>query len=149
MRIKQHGFTMIEVLIAMVILAIGLLGVAGVQSLSLKSANNSNTRSLITMHAGEIVERMRANMPGVEDGQYNSITAAGSGSSCSPSCSPAQLASRDAYEWITNLQQDVPSAQAKLTYSGGMAVVTIDWTERDLGNDAVKQSYTLRARIDQ
>lgn len=140
---------MIEVLVALLILAVGLLGVAGTQSLALKSTTNSNTRSMVTMHAQEIAERMRANMPAVKDGHYDDISSAGSQSSCNPGCSSEELASLDRYEWITNLQEDVPSATASVTYSNGMAEIQIDWTERDLGNDAEPKTYTLRARIDQ
>ena len=70
----QRGLTMVEVLVAMLIFAIGLLGVAGMQSLALKSTDNSNMRSLVNIHAYEIVERMRANMTAVENGQYSSIS---------------------------------------------------------------------------
>ncbi|MEX0605220.1 MAG: type IV pilus modification protein PilV [Marinobacter sp.] len=145
----QQGLTMIEVLIAMLIFAIGLLGVAGMQSLALKSSDNSNIRSLVNIHAYEIVERMRANMPAVRGGKYNSIAGASTSTNCSPSCTPNQLAAWDASEWYANLQADVPSATGAVIYANGMATVTINWTERSLGNDSEAQIYTLQARIDQ
>ncbi|WP_166266455.1 type IV pilus modification protein PilV [Marinobacter caseinilyticus] len=145
----QRGLSMIEVLIAMLIFAIGLLGVAGMQSLALKSTNNSNVRSLVNIHAYEIVERMRANMGAVETGQYNSVTAISGATNCLPSCTPTNLAAWDADEWLQNLQADIPGATGSVNYAGGIAAVTINWTERGLGNDAEAQTYTLRARIDQ
>lgn len=145
----QAGVTMIEVLIALLIFAIGLLGVAGMQTLALKSTNNSNARTLINMHAYEIAERMRANMPAAQDGKYDGISAVGGVTDCRPSCTPTQLAALDGDEWITNLQSDVPSATASVAYANGTASITINWTERGLGSDTENQSYTLRARIDQ
>ena len=68
---------------------------------------------------------------------------------CLPSCSPAQLAAWDADEWLQNLQADIPSASGSVAYANGIATVTINWTERSLGTDALAQSYTLQARIDQ
>jgi type IV pilus assembly protein PilV len=146
---RQQGFTMIEVLVALLIFAIGLLGVAGMQSLALKSSNNSNIRSLVNIHAYEIAERMRANMPAVQSGQYNSISGASTATSCLPSCTPNQLASWDASEWHTNLQADIPSATGAVSYANGIATVTINWTELTLANDTEAQTYSLQARIDQ
>lgn len=145
----QAGVTMIEVLIALLIFAIGLLGVAGMQTLALKSTNNSNIRTLVNIHAYEIAERMRANMPAAEDGEYDGITSVTGVTDCMPSCTPAELAALDGDEWITNLQSDVPTATASVDYANGTATITINWTERGLSNDTESQSYTLRARIDQ
>lgn len=146
---SQRGITMIEVLIALLIFAIGLLGVAGMQSLALKSTNNSNIRTLVNIHAYEIAERMRANMPGVEAGHYDSISSVTGAAQCSPGCTPEQLAALDGDQWLTNLEAEVPTlTSASVNYAGGVATIDIDWTERGYGNDAEAQSYTLRARID-
>lgn len=147
--LPQAGITMIEVLIALLIFAIGLLGVAGMQTLALKSTNNSNARTMVNLHAYEIAERMRANMSAAEDGEYDGINAVSGVTNCMPSCSPAELAALDGDEWISNLQADVPTATASVAYANGTATITINWTERGLGDDTENQSYTLRARIDQ
>lgn len=144
----QGGMTMIEVLIALLIFAIGLLGVAGMQTLALKSTDNSNIRTQVNLHAYEIAERMRANMPAVEAGQYNSISSVSGATNCLPTCSPSELAAWDSDEWLTNLQADVPSATASVAYDGEIATISINWTERGLGSDELQQSYTLRARIE-
>ena len=57
----QRGFTMIEVLIAVLILAIGLLGVAGVQLVSMQQTANSTLRSEATMYAQSLADRVRSN----------------------------------------------------------------------------------------
>jgi len=57
----QRGFTMIEILIAVLILAIGLLGVAGVQLVSMQQTANSTLRSEATMYAQSLAERVRSN----------------------------------------------------------------------------------------
>lgn len=146
---SQRGITMIEVLIALLIFAIGLLGVAGMQSLALKSTNNSNIRTLVNIHAYEIAERMRANMPGVESGSYNSISSITGAAQCSPGCTPQQLAALDGDQWLANLQAEVPSVtSASVAYADGVATINIDWTERGYADDTEEQSYTLRARID-
>lgn len=56
----QTGSTMIEVLVALLILAIGLLGMAGLQTLSLRNAHDAYLRTQATILAVDMVERMRA-----------------------------------------------------------------------------------------
>lgn len=147
-RNQQAGFTMIEVLVALIVLAIGLLGVAGVQTLAMKSTANSHFRSQVNVLAYDMVERIRANTPGASGGAYNNITEAGTKPSCSTSCTSAQLAAIDANEWFTNMQAALPGfTGASVTYANGVATITINWTERDLSNDAVPQTYQLDARI--
>ncbi|WP_168203123.1 type IV pilus modification protein PilV [Marinobacter fonticola] len=147
---SQSGFTMIEVLVALLVFAIGLLGVAGMQTLALKSTENSNIRSLANLHAYEIVERMRANMPGVTAGAYSSITGKTGATNCQPACTASNLAAWDAEQWLSNLSADIPSTtSASVSYAGGVATVTVNWNERGLGSDAEAQTYVLQARIDQ
>lgn len=147
-RFRQHGFTMIEVLIALIILSIGLLGVAGVQALAMKSTTNSHIRSQVTLLAESMVENIRANSPGAIGGSYNGVTAQGSDPSCGTGCSAAQIAQRDIFQWFSDLQADVPGfTGATINLANGMAEVTVNWTERDLSNDAVAQTYEYNARV--
>lgn len=144
----QQGFTMVEILVALLVLAIGLLGVAGVQALAMKSTTNSHVRSQANLLAYDMVERMRANVPGVEAGAYNNISSAPTQPSCGSSCSPSQMAAIDASEWYSSLQGSLFGfSSASVVYASGVATVTINWNERDYGNDSVSQTYQLDARI--
>lgn len=58
---EQTGFTLVEVLVAMVILAIGLLGVAGLQTRSLSGNQGALYRSQAVLYANDVIERMRVN----------------------------------------------------------------------------------------
>lgn len=148
---NQQGFTMIEVLIAMLILAIGLLGVAGVQTLSLKMNNNANIRSQISYYADNIVEVMRADVKGVKAGEYDNIDS--SKSTVCGSCTSGSVADQAVTQWNRELQANIPSAQEKVTVNGGVAKVVITWTERNEGGGGAPktgvatQTYTLIARI--
>ncbi len=76
---KIAGFTLIEILIAVVILSIGLLGMAGIQLKGLRGTTNSTLRSQATVFANDIAERAHANLAGVSIGtagtnqQYSSV----------------------------------------------------------------------------
>ena len=119
---RNAGFTLIEVLVALLILLVGLLGVAGTQLLSLQQVNNANLRSQINNHA--VVELIRAN-----DGQA------------------LAAATQDA--WESGLVRDVPSAVTNIVVNANTATVTITWNEREYGQSDAAKTFTLAARIDQ
>ncbi len=108
------GFTLVEVLVAMFVLAVGLLGMALLQTTGLRLNTNSYTRSQATFLAYDIIDRMRANRLGFQSGFYTVgySTAWASYISCrtttckcensaaaSDSCSASQLALYDLGHW--------------------------------------------------
>lgn len=69
------GMTMIEVLVAAVIIGIGLLGVASLQVTALQGASNADYRSRATDIIASLADRMRANLNGVESNSYSNADA--------------------------------------------------------------------------
>jgi type IV pilus assembly protein PilV len=116
-RAIQGGFSLIEVLVTMAIVAFGLLGLVGLMVKGLQANSSSSLRTLATAQAYDMADRMRANMAGVLAGNYNAVlpsgsstscpvtgsvsppTSTGSCSDCSVSCSIADVATRDACLW--------------------------------------------------
>ena len=135
MQLKHHnaGFTMLEVLITMVILSIGLLGLAGMQANGLKSNHLAYMRSQATLLAYDMSDRMRANMAGVTAGNYNSIdtsTITGTQPDCEAgACVPANMALYDANTWKTNLAANLPSGQGKTAVAAGIYTITVMWDD--------------------
>jgi len=70
-----RGFTLIEVLVTMVVVSIGLLGLAELQISGLRANMSSEARSKATLLVSDIIERMRANPLGVTIGAYHGIAA--------------------------------------------------------------------------
>ncbi|MET0068208.1 MAG: type IV pilus modification protein PilV [Candidatus Thiodiazotropha sp.] len=95
MRLTHHsrlaqdcrGMTLIEVLIAAVVIAIGLLGVAALQVTALQGSSNADYRSRATELAASLSDRMRANLEGVEDNAYISNVDADCDNPPAPICS--------------------------------------------------------------
>jgi type IV pilus assembly protein PilV len=123
-----RGFTMLEVLISMVIIAFGLLGIAGLQAFALKNNQSASLRLTATTLASDIIDRMKTNVAGVSSGAYNQAAAAAYAESnlvtaCATSrCDPPQLAQHDLAEWAQRVAQALP---------GGQGVVCIDSTPAD------------------
>ena len=128
----QKGFSLIEVLIAVVILAIGLLGIAGLQLTGLRFAHNANLRYQASLQAYDMADRMRANIQGVNAGAYNSISGAGSDPGCITSgCTAGQMAATDAFQWNIANAQLLPQGTGTVTGAGANSVftITVSWTE--------------------
>ena len=70
---NQHGFTLLEVLIALLILSIGLLGLAALQTTGLRSNTMATTRTHATQLAYDIADRMRANVAGSYETNDNNV----------------------------------------------------------------------------
>lgn len=124
---KEAGVALMEVLIAMVVIAFGLLGLAGLQVTGLRNNHSAYMRSIATQQAYDITERMRANHDGVLAGDYNAISGTPADPGCIGSnCTSSQLAQFDAHQWNTDNARLLPS---------GQGVVCLDDTPND-GNTA-------------
>ncbi|GAB6067345.1 hypothetical protein JCM13664_06630 [Methylothermus subterraneus] len=126
---RETGFTLLEILIAVLVLAIGLLGLAGLQTTGLHSNHSASLRTQATLLAYDMTDRMRANRAGFQGGFYNNPTPADH--NCvwdggAPSvCDPKQMAKHDVFEWNSAIAQALPS---------GAGVVCLDATPDDGGD---------------
>lgn len=137
----QSGFTLLEVMIALVIFSIGLLGLAGLQAGGLRSNTQAQLRTIATIQAYDMAERIRSNPRGVEDGDYNAFDDATptAGDCISNTCTAAEMATYDYYEWELNTQNVLPSGHGTVSSAlvGGGATrlftVTVMWDEERTG----------------
>jgi len=119
-RASQRGFTLLEVLIAVVILSVGLLGLAALQATSLKSNHHSLIRSQIAILSYDMVDRMRANRPAVILGDYDLPTST-QNANCTTvtGCTPTEMADHDYFEWTTLIAGALPAGQGMVCRDGG------------------------------
>lgn len=148
---KHTGFTLVEVLIAMIVLAVGLLGLAGLQATSLKNNQSAYNRIKATQLAYDIADRMRANYTEAKKpgNVYVATTTPPNSAvaSCgnTTGCTPAQMAQNDLYEWnqaidiTTNPSGGLPGGTGTIVITGALGnvvTITINWVEnRDENND--------------
>lgn len=153
MRKNNAGFTLIEVLIALVVLAIGLLGMSSLMMTSMQSNQSAYLRSQASLLAFDIAERMRANndeATGTNNYVLLSTTTSVADPSCpTGGCSPSQQAQLDLHEWRMALTNSIPGSTATISRTNvNEYVVTIAWTESSSLRQATdSQSFELRVNL--
>lgn len=152
-RSRQTGFTLLEVMVSLLIISIGLLGIAKLQALSYASSSSANLRSLVAMQASGLAASMHANrnywsglapasqtITGsvVNDGTLAPLTAPCTTGNGAP-CSPTALAGADLHTWATALNHLLGNSNPVTTIScpaGNIPVtctIVIAWSEKALG----------------
>ncbi|MDD2724767.1 MAG: type IV pilus modification protein PilV [Methylovulum sp.] len=131
---NSSGFTLIEVLIAMLVLAAGLLGLAGLQATSLGNNQGAYNRSQATQYANDLADRIRANAGAVGSYIADPTTAAAKpGCQSTTGCSPADMAENDLYEWNLALIAALPVNAVNIGQIAGIITISISWDENHDG----------------
>lgn len=133
---QQRGITLIESLVAIVIAALGILGIVGVQMRTLADTQTTVRRAQAIRLIEDLGERMRAspnallNLGNYESG-FGEKAGDLSASDCGKSaCVPAEQAGYDLKQWKTTVEQALPGGQASLFLTPGE---TVDANRRQLG----------------
>lgn len=153
-RPRMGGFSMIEVLIALIVLAFGLLGFALLQTMNLRFTQSANYKTEATNLAYDLLDQMRAN-------RFNAAQYAGAagadfapGTVVADGCSRPVGTDADIAANIARWQCQVvealgPTASAGVVYLDGNVQVVIAWGDQrwDQANPEATTSFTLRTRL--
>ena len=147
----NRGFTLLEVMIAVLIFSLGLLGLAGLMVLSVKTNHSAYLRTQASFLAQSMADRVRTNIGWTTgyNGTYDSTTV-GAGSCTGSVCSPTDLIARDKEIWSQQLVDFLPSVSATIECVGepislahqgtqpfdGLCTMIINWTEADLAQSS-------------
>lgn len=138
---KVSGFTLLEVLIALLVLSIGLLGLAALQTFSLRLNHQAYERTQATLLMDEIVDRIRANPEGKNAGAFDNVGTGWSGSY--PNCATTNcttgsaLANYDIAMWRSAIAAPgvLASGVGTITRQAPNSPffnITVSWREHDL-----------------
>lgn len=157
---RQRGFTLVEVMVALLVFTLGLLGVAAMLGVTVKNHQNTHQRAHASRIAGAISERLRANPAGVASGAYNGLLQAGQPALPACPCDATATAQRDlrqlgdlAAQWLPDLVTSIEcDADATPVLPGagappytGRCEVRMQWVEQrdiDAVASAPKQSFS-------
>jgi type IV pilus assembly protein PilV len=135
----EAGFTLLEVLVALAVLTVGLLGLASLLVGGLRDTRSALQHTTATTLLGDMADRIRANRPAAAayalsagatlDAPAATCTAAGE-------CTPTQLAALDLYRWQRTVLDALPEAQTSIVVSVDAAgahtcEVTLQWRQTD------------------
>lgn len=157
MRVQRcDGFSLMEVLVTVVVVAIALLGMAGLQFTGLKASSEAHEYTLASQLAQDIMERIQANSD-ARDSYYpvelDPDSALAAPKDCTVSgCAPQEMAAYDLWQWYDLLSRGAPLLpQGKLAISAvpGVAgtrvfTATIFWGQ---GDDNSKKRYAFTFEI--
>lgn len=139
---REAGFNLIEVMVALLVLAFGLLGLAALQNLSLRATHQSFQRTQATIGVYDIIDRMRANGSGVTAGNYVTgtwLSASAAPTNCATgSCSTGDMAAYDINAWLNNLRGNKsvgPTGEVQIsvvTPTPPVFEIGVRWMEGDL-----------------
>ena len=121
-RKQAHGFSLIEVLVSVLVFAIGVLGIVGMQTVGLQANTDSSARSQALALAYDMGDRMRSNLPAVNatdaTDRYDGVTPgigncrmryANSRVGAPVVCTSRQIAADDIADWRLHIARALPS----------------------------------------
>lgn len=143
---QQQGFTLIEALIALVVLSIGLVGLAGLLVQGMKFNHGAYVRTQAMLLSYDMADRILANREGLDAGVYNNIPVTGQETTpvCNPgtdNCAPDQMAAFDFFTWGNLLSTVLPQntgitpaptiGSVTADANGSVYTITVNWMEID------------------
>jgi type IV pilus assembly protein PilV len=148
---RETGFSLVEVLVALVIISVGLLGIAKMQAFAFSSTGIASRRSLAAIEASSLAASMSANRAywaattaAASTTVTGNVVASTDGALVAPAncqnvaipCTSAQVAAYDVQKWAQALQQLLFNDQATITCAPGVpapaptnCIIAITWTE--------------------
>jgi type IV pilus assembly protein PilV len=140
LRRRQAGLSLVEVLVTVVLVSVGLLGIAGLQLTSVQNTNSASQRFEATLLAEDILERMRANRSQAMVGRYDIAVGAGVNS--------VGIAQDDLTEWRASLAQ-LPGGDGGVGFDGNEVTITVQWTDASDDNpeDVTAMQFQLQTEL--
>lgn len=143
---RQAGVSLIEVLVALFVLAFGMLGIAGMQTMAMKANQSAFERNAAVISANSIVERIRSNQQWTRDDSYNRTLPTGA---CT---APEGLdrVSRDINAWLAELRNNLGDAACggiNCTGSPVFCRISVRWDDSRVQGGAAAQIFEVDVRI--
>jgi len=130
---KQSGLTLLEIMITVVILSLGLLGLAGLQMTGLKNNRNAYYNTVAAQVVQDMAERIKADQTGVINNNFDNSTISANAAQCSDVIGAVAFGARAAC-----LVASLPNGQLRVrevTNGSNTFYVAVRWTDLELGTN--------------
>lgn len=161
-RRRIDGFSLVEVMVALVVISVGMLGIAKMQALALASTGTAKMRSLAAIEAASLASTLHANraywgaitknltvtvsaagaVTGNPDTSLNTAPSNACNVTTAPFCTPAQMAAQDLSDWATSVKAILPKATSTITcnidttnQNPVTCNIQLQWTENVVASD--------------
>lgn len=133
---SQSGFGIVEVMVALVVLAVGMLGIASLYVTTLRDSNSAISRMQAVNLVADMADRIRANR--FAGAAYETAPGDATSQECSgeKNCDRDEMAENDLYLWQLQINELLPgNATPSIVYAAGAAnepdtyTITMDWRE--------------------
>ncbi len=165
---NNNGFTLLEVMVAVFIIAIGLLGIAALQVTAVKNNHSANIRTQASQLIYNLADRIRANIGGAIAGNYIANTAPNvayncidvfSGTVVANTCSANEMAQTDLDQWFALAASsmalvtgagntditctDLDVADANPCTRGSQITISLSWNEHDGDSGLINKTFSM------
>lgn len=128
---RQRGVSLLEVMIAVLVLAVGVLGAASLQLNAIRYSASAGHSTQATLTARDMLDRMRANPSALA-----SYVAASVAGACAVNSGGVSIVAQDMADFAEAVTCELPSATASIAIAGDRATVSISWSEaRTVANE--------------
>jgi type IV pilus assembly protein PilV len=131
----QSGFSLIEAMVALVVVSVGMIGIAGLYGQGLSAGRTALYRTQAVNLAADMADRIRVNRLG--GANYNGPAA---NNGCDPpgvvNCNPAQMAAHDLFVWTNQVAAQLPNGAGTVVVAGTSPptyTITVNWQDTGLG----------------
>ncbi|HZF14392.1 MAG TPA: type IV pilus modification protein PilV [Steroidobacteraceae bacterium] len=148
---RARGFSIVEAMVALIVMSVGMLGIAGLYVSSLKAGRTAILRTQAVNFASDIADRIRANRTGknaYDTTLYAPCTGAPGAGATAAETAARNLAATDVCTWRNAVQASLPQANISCAFTAGVPagmpnnyVVTVTWREP---GEAANFTYQLR-----
>lgn len=143
---RQAGAGLIEVLVAIVLLATAVLGFTRLQLETLKNQRLSDGHTQAQVLAFDLSERIRANPAGVSHYVVAGIADSPVAGGCADSCKAASVAAQDLNDWRLALEgATLPLGNADVEVSNAVVTITVEWHD-SFSNALIRQPFSFAVR---
>lgn len=150
MHIKNSsGFSLVEVLVSVVVIAVGLLGLTSMELISLKYNDSAYARSKANIFAYDMLDRLRSNKSAAMAEEYDQLSLADAAQFTQPSGS-APIATQDRYQWYTQLANEKALHAGKASIdcdTSAICNIVIQWDDSVAAGASSVVSIAVAAQL--